>query len=161
MDVKEVYRKAEPRKKYDYGLAKLNFDRYQDIFTTNSVNITINTTFVVNIFQMSIGDFEELVLLTVAIMDGRAYGIGIIEELEKRTGRSAAIGAVQTALKRMEDKGWVTSDFGEATRERGGKRKRYYTITKSGQKMLTQKKEQRVSLWNAIPKLGWKYATAR
>jgi PadR family transcriptional regulator, regulatory protein PadR len=130
-----------------------------NIFTANIVNISINTTFVVNIFQMNIGDFEELVLLIVAIMGGKAYGIGIIDELEKRTGRSAAIGAVQTALKRMEEKGWVKSDFGEATKERGGKRKRYYTITKSGQKILTQKKEQRFNLWDAIPKLGWKYAT--
>lgn len=102
---------------------------------------------------MNIGEFEELVLLTVAIMSGKAYGISIIDELEKRTGRSAAIGAVQTALKRMEDKGWVTSGFGEATRERGGKRKRYYTITTAGKKMLAQKKEQRNSLWNAIPKI--------
>ncbi len=103
---------------------------------------------------MNIGEFEELVLLTVAIMNGKAYGIGIIDELERRTGRSAAIGAVQTALKRMEEKGWVTSDFGEATQQRGGKRKRYYNITTNGKKMLNQKKEQRISLWNAIPKFS-------
>jgi PadR family transcriptional regulator PadR len=130
-----------------------------DIFTSNVVNIRRNTIFVVNIVPMSIGEFEELVLLTVAIMDGKAYGIGIIDDLEKRTGRSAAIGAVQTALKRMEDKGWVSSEFGEATKERGGKRKRYYSITKSGQKVLVKKREQRTSLWEAIPKLGWNYAT--
>lgn len=105
------------------------------------------------------GEFEELILLIVAIMNGKAYGIGIIEELEKRTGRSAAIGAVQTVLKRMEDKGWVTSDFGEATKERGGKRKRYYSITVKGQKSLTEKKESRNNLWKAIPKYGWNYAT--
>lgn len=105
------------------------------------------------------GEFEELILLTVAIMNGKAYGIGIIEELEKRTGRSAAIGAVQTVLKRMEDKSWVTSDFGEATKERGGKRKRYYTITIEGQKILAKNREQRNSLWDAIPKLGWNYGT--
>lgn len=105
------------------------------------------------------GEFEELVLLTVAIMAGKAYGIGIIEELEKRTGRSAAIGAIQTVLKRMEDKGWVSSDFGEATKERGGKRKRYYTITGEGQKALTEKRAQRNNLWDAIPKLDWDYGT--
>lgn len=100
-----------------------------------------------------IGEFEEIILLTVAIMNGKAYGIAIIEELENRTGRSAAIGAVQTVLKRMEDKGWLTSEFGEATNERGGKRKRYYTVTAEGKSLLTQNKEQRNSLWNAIPKL--------
>lgn len=105
------------------------------------------------------GEFEELILLTVAIMNGKAYGIGIIEELEKRTGRSVAIGAVQTVLKRIEDKSWVTSDFGEPTKERGGKRKRYYTITSEGQKILAKNREQRNSLWDAIPKLGWDYGT--
>lgn len=106
-----------------------------------------------------IGEFEELVLLTVAIMDGKAYGIAIIEELEKRTGRSASVGAIQTVLKRMEDKGWVSSEFGEATKERGGKRKRYYSITIAGQNVLTYSKEQRNSLWEAIPKIAWNYGT--
>ena len=105
------------------------------------------------------GEFEELILLIVAIMNGKAYGIGIIEELEKRTGRSAAIGAVQTVLKRMEDKGWVTSQFGEATKERGGKRKRYYTITAKGKKIVAENREKRNSLWKAIPKLGLNYGS--
>lgn len=105
------------------------------------------------------GEFEELILLIVAIMNGKAYGIGIIEELEKRADRSAAIGAVQTVLKRMEDKGWVTSQFGEATRERGGKRKRYYTITPNGKKILDETREKRNSLWEAMPKLGLNYGS--
>lgn len=103
------------------------------------------------------GEFEELVLLIVALMNGKAYGISIIEELEKRTDRSAAIGAVQTVLKRMEDKGLVTSEFGEATSERGGRRKRYYQITAKGQKTLAQNRAMRNDLWDAIPKLGWNY----
>ncbi len=105
------------------------------------------------------GEFEELILLIVAIMNGKAYGIGIIEELEKRTGRSAAIGAVQTVLKRMEDKGWVTSQFGEATKVRGGKRKRYYTITTQGKKIVAENREKRNSLWDAMPKLGLHYGS--
>lgn len=103
------------------------------------------------------GEFEELILLIVAIMNGKAYGIGIIEELEKRTDRSAAIGAVQTVLKRMEDKGWVTSQFGEATKERGGKRKRYYTITALGNKIAAENRAKRNSLWDAVPKPGLTY----
>ena len=108
---------------------------------------------------MNLGEFEELVLLTVAIMNGRAYCIGIIEEMEQRTGRSAAIGAVQTVLKRMEDKGWVSSEFGEATHERGGKRKRYYSITTGGKEVLAHKKEQRNTLWKAIPQTSLSYGT--
>jgi DNA-binding PadR family transcriptional regulator len=103
------------------------------------------------------GEFEELILLIVAIMNGKAYGIGIIDELQKRTRRSATIGSVQTVLKRMEDKGWVTSEFGEATKERGGKRKRYYTITAKGRKIVVENREQRNSLWEAVPKLGLRY----
>lgn len=108
---------------------------------------------------MNLGEFEELVLLVVAIKNGKAYGINIIEELHHRTGRTAAIGSVQTVLKRLEEKGFVVSDFGEATKERGGKRKRYYTITIKGQKILAQNRDKRNSLWDAIPKLGWKYGT--
>ena len=103
---------------------------------------------------MTLGEFEEIVLLTVAIMDGKAYGIGIIDELEKRTNRTTAIGAIQTVLKRMEDKGWVSSAFGEATRERGGKRKRYYNITQEGRKALAFKKKERDKLWNAAPTMS-------
>lgn len=62
---------------------------------------------------MNLGEFEEMVLLIVAILNGNAYGIAIIDELEKRTGRAAAIGAIQTVLKRMEEKGLVTSEFGK------------------------------------------------
>ena len=105
------------------------------------------------------GELEELILLIVAIMNGKAYGIGIIEELEKRTDRSAAIGAVQIVLKRMEDKGWVTSQFGEATKERGGKRKRYYTITAKGKKIAAENREKRNSLWEAMPKPGLNYGS--
>ena len=105
------------------------------------------------------GEFEELILLIVGIMNGKGYGIGIIEELEKRTGRLAAVGAVQTVLKRMEDKGWVTSQFGEATKERGGKRKRYYTITATGKKIVAENREKRNSLWEAMPKLGLSYGS--
>jgi PadR family transcriptional regulator, regulatory protein PadR len=109
--------------------------------------------------QQNIGEFEELVLLIVAIMDGNAYGIAIIEELQKRTGRTAAIGAIQTVLKRMENKNWVSSEFGEATKERGGKRKRYYSITAAGKKVLIFTNRQRNQLWDAIPKLKWNYGT--
>lgn len=101
--------------------------------------------------QYHLGEFEEIVLLTVAILNGQAYGIRIIEEIEERLQRSVSIGAVQTVLKRLEEKEMVISAFGEATKIRGGKRKRYYTITAGGQEILNQTKDQRISLWNAIP----------
>jgi len=101
-----------------------------------------------------LGEFEEIVLLTVAILDGEAYGVSIIEEIENRLSRPVALGAVQTVLKRMEDKGMVTSVFGEATKVRGGKRKRYYTITAKGHRAIKDAKEKRNLLWKAIPKIA-------
>ena len=102
--------------------------------------------------QYHLGEFEEIVLLTVAILDGEAYGISIVEEIETRLERNVSLGAIQTVLKRLEDKKMVRSLFGEATKIRGGKRKRYYTITAEGQRVLKNTKDQRLSLWNAIPK---------
>lgn len=106
--------------------------------------------------QYHLGEFEEIVLLTVTILDGEAYGVSIIQEIESRLKRPVSLGAIQTALKRLEEKGFVESAFGEATKIRGGKRKRYYTITGEGQKIVRKTKEQRLSLWNAIPKAALK-----
>ncbi len=103
--------------------------------------------------EFHIGEFEEIVLLTVAILNGEAYSLSIIEEIENRLNRSVSLGAIQTVLKRLEEKEMVSSEFGEATKVRGGKRKRYYKITASGQRILKETKEQRTSLWNSIPKL--------
>ena len=103
-----------------------------------------------------LGEFEEIVLLTVSILNGQAYGISITEEIEDRLHRTVSLGAIQTVLKRLEEKEMVRSAFGEATKIRGGKRKRYYTITVEGQRILRETKEQRISLWNAIPKTAFK-----
>lgn len=106
--------------------------------------------------QYSIGEFEEVVLLTVAILQDEAYGVAIIEEMEKRLKRNVSIGALQTVLRRLEDKGLLTSAFGEATQVRGGKRKRYFTLTKYGYNILAETKDQRLALWKAIPAINFK-----
>ncbi len=102
-----------------------------------------------------IGEFEEIVLLTVAVLNGKAYGLAIIEDLETRQNRSVSIGAIQTVLRRMEDKGYLSSAFGEATKARGGKRKRFFSITAAGYKALESKKDARLSLWDSIPNLSF------
>ena len=99
-----------------------------------------------------LGEFEEIVMLTVGILYDEAYGIAIIDEMEERLGRKVSIGALQTVLRRLEKKGFLSSRFGEATQIRGGKRKRYFTITAYGKKVLNEVKEQRMGLWNAVPK---------
>lgn len=105
--------------------------------------------------QYHLGEFEEVVLLTVAILHGQAYGVSIIEEIESRLNRNVSLGAIQTVLKRLEEKELVKSEFGEVTQVRGGKRKRYYSITAEGQRVLTEAKDQRMALWSAIPKIAF------
>ena len=79
--------------------------------------------------KTKLGEFEELVLLTVAVLQEQAYGVEIKRELENRLNQKLSVGSIQSALKRMEEKGFLTSEFGEATQKRGGKRKRIYATT--------------------------------
>ena len=105
--------------------------------------------------QKTLGEFEEVVLLIVAILNGDAYSVVIITEIENRLNRNVSLGAIQTVLKRLENKGLLKSEFGNATNERGGKRKRLYEVTAEGQKIIDQTRIQRNSLWEAIPRLSF------
>ena len=105
--------------------------------------------------RTKLGEFEELVLLTVAALQGDAYGVEIKRELEDRLRQKLSVGSIQSALKRMEDKGFLTSQFGEATQKRGGKRKRIYTTTSHARKVLEEMKEIRANLWNSIPNFAY------
>ena len=102
-----------------------------------------------------LGEFEEVVMLTVALLGKKAYGFGIIEEIESRMDRTVSIGAMQTVLKRLEEKGYLKSEFGEATTSRGGRRRRYYRLTNSGITVLEETQAQRMDLWNAVRKIGF------
>ena len=104
----------------------------------------------------NLGEFEELVLLTIAALMNDAYSVGICDELERQTGRSAKLGVVHSVLNRLEEKGLVKSKLGEATQTRGGKRKRYYSITNAGKAALLKSKDMRDQLWSMIPQLSLK-----
>lgn len=104
----------------------------------------------------NLGEFQELVLLTIGALYPEAYGVGIKEEIKSRTGRSVTLSTVHAALNRMEKKGLIKSELGEATSIRGGKRKRYFTITSYGVKALSDVKAQREALWNSIPDIVFK-----
>jgi DNA-binding PadR family transcriptional regulator len=93
-------------------------------------------------------------MLAVGILHGEAYGVAIIDEIERRIGRKVSIGALQTVLRRLEGKGYLTSKFGEATNVRGGKRKRYFTLTTLGSRVLRETKEQRLDMFRAIPRVA-------
>ncbi|MBL7864445.1 MAG: PadR family transcriptional regulator [Cyclobacteriaceae bacterium] len=100
-----------------------------------------------------LGEFEELVLTLVAALQEDAYGAAIAEEIEVKLGRDVNLSAVHVTLYRLEDKGYVKSAFGGGTKERGGRRKRIYTITSAGLALLRAMKEARVDLWKMVPQL--------
>lgn len=102
-----------------------------------------------------LGEFEELVLLTVAILNGVAYGLNIAEELKQRTDRSINLSGVHVALYRLEEKGFVKSELGGATPARGGRRKRLFSITAYGKRTLDELRQVRNGLWEAIPNLSF------
>jgi PadR family transcriptional regulator, regulatory protein PadR len=99
-----------------------------------------------------LGEFEELVLLSVAVLENTAYGVTIATELKQRTNnRLISLSGVHIALYRLEEKGFVRSELGGATTERGGRRKRLFSITASGKATLAEMRQIRNELWDAIP----------
>jgi DNA-binding PadR family transcriptional regulator len=99
----------------------------------------------------NLGEFEEIVLLSVAILADDAYGNSIKSEIRKRLGRNPSIGALHASLGRLEDKGFLESWEGETTPERGGRRRRYYKVTKTGVKAMQQVKDIRDDMWRSVP----------
>lgn len=105
--------------------------------------------------KYQLGEFEEIVLLAIAILNNTAYSVTIKDEIESRLSRSVSLGALHTALKRMEDKGYLKSFEGDASDERAGRPKRFFEITAMGKKALQYAKETRDQMWKAIPGPSW------
>ena len=105
-----------------------------------------------------IGELEELVLLTVGALYQEAYGVAVMDELERQTGRSLNISAIHAVLKRLEAKGMVKSEMGGATKERGGRRKRMFNLTNLGKKALDQSMQVRSQLYNQIPQVSFNFS---
>jgi len=105
--------------------------------------------------KYQLGEFEEVVMLTVGVLYTNAYGVSIKKEIEDRLSRGVSVGALQSALKRLEDKGYLKSHEGESTQERAGRPKRYFVITALGKRALEHTKLMRDELWKAIPKVAW------
>ena len=101
--------------------------------------------------KYQIGEFEEIVMLTVAILHGNAYGISIKQHIEETQGRKVSVGALQSCLQRLETKGYLLSKEGESTAVRGGRPKKYMEITAAGKKALAMTRETRNKLWDSIP----------
>ncbi|MBP9924442.1 MAG: PadR family transcriptional regulator [Cyclobacteriaceae bacterium] len=95
-----------------------------------------------------LGEFEELVLLTIATLGDDAYGVSIQQDIETRCNRSISIGALHSTITRLEEKGFLKSWLGGATQERGGRSKRFYEITQAGKKAVAESKSLRDDLWS-------------
>lgn len=98
-----------------------------------------------------LGEFEEIVLLIVAMLEGNAYGVSIAHEIIAQTNRDVGLNQVHASLQRLEGKGMVASKMGDPTRERGGRRKRLFNITAYGRQTLIDIQTVRASLWNLLP----------
>ncbi len=106
---------------------------------------------------MKLGAFEELVLLSVGALKEQAYGVVIKEMLSEKTGKSPSIGALHSALYRLEDKGYVTSSEGGATAERGGRRKKFYLLTSAGRDALIDANRLRLEFSRNIEGLNLEF----
>lgn len=101
-----------------------------------------------------LGELEELVLLMILILKEDAYGLAIRKTLKEKAERSITIGAVHGTVNRLENKGFIKSELGGATEIRGGRRKRIFSITAYGMKVLHRSQEVKVNIWNQIPGLS-------
>lgn len=101
-----------------------------------------------------IGELEELILLIIVMLKEDAYGLAIRKALKEHASRTVTIGAVHGTVNRLEKKGLIASEMGGATDERGGRRKRIFTITNSGKEALQKSRDVKVNLWQMIPELS-------
>ena len=104
--------------------------------------------------KYQLGEFEEIVMLTIGILYKEAYGVAIKDEIETRLSRNVSMGALHTALVRLEEKEYIKSVNGESTEERMGRPRRYYHITALGKRAMEYTKDTRNELWKAIPKMA-------
>lgn len=97
-----------------------------------------------------LGELEYLVLLAVGRLEGDGYGVTIRRELEERAGRSLSLGAIYSTLYRLEEKGHVSSERGEATAERGGRAKRLFRLEASGARALAETRLRLERMWEGL-----------
>jgi DNA-binding PadR family transcriptional regulator len=99
----------------------------------------------------NLGEFQEIVLLSILILDQEAYGLKIQHEINERLKRDLSRGALHAALTRLEEKGFLESRTGGATASRGGRSKRYYSLTNNGKVAIKEAKDLREEMWSLVP----------
>ncbi|HEX5215306.1 MAG TPA: helix-turn-helix transcriptional regulator [Vicinamibacterales bacterium] len=98
----------------------------------------------------SLGEFEQSILLAIVHLRADAYGVTIRREIEARTGRPVTVGALYTALDRLERKGYVSSAMSGPTAERGGRSKRYVKIRAAGAAALRESRARLARMWDGL-----------
>jgi PadR family transcriptional regulator PadR len=99
----------------------------------------------------SLGHFELLVLLALMRQGEDAYGVPIAREIERSTGKPVILASVYNTLERLEEKGLIRSAVGQPTPERGGRRKRYFSMTTTGLREVRAAKKALTILWQGVP----------
>ena len=108
--------------------------------------------------ETRLGDFEEVIMLIVGILDSDdAYSFRIVQEFKSQTDRTVSIGAAHATLDRLEKKGFLRSEIREGTSTRGGRRKRIYAITALGKRVLKESMDFKVTLWKQYPAFAGKF----
>ena len=102
---------------------------------------------------MALGEFEQLVLLAVLHLDGQAYGVGIVDAIEERAGRSVSRSSLYVTFDRLEAKGYLTSELRPGAEARGGKLRRYVTVTPDGLAALRESREALLGMWHGLEPL--------
>ena len=100
-----------------------------------------------------LSDFELIAVLVVLRLGDNAYGVPVAREIEEQTKREVKLGSVYAALERLEEKGFVVSELGEPTRERGGRAKRYFRVTRQGIRRVRETQQTLIRLWRGVPEL--------
>lgn len=103
----------------------------------------------------ALGEFEQMILLAVLHVGDDVYGVPIVDEIERRTGRAVAPAAVYITLRRLEQKGLLSSWMSDPTPERGGKARRCVKVTRAGLAMLRESRQVIDQMWKGLdPGLG-------
>ena len=102
----------------------------------------------------ALGEFEQMVLLAILHLGDGVYGVPIVDEIQRRTGRAVAPAAVYVTLRRLEQKGLLTSWMSDSTPERGGKSRRCVKVNHAGLEILRESRKLLDSMWQGLdPKL--------
>jgi PadR family transcriptional regulator, regulatory protein PadR len=118
-------------------------------FTRPGAATTLRTT-EGRVSHQGLGDFEQMVLLAILQLRGEVYGVPIVDEIERRTGRSVSRAAVYVTLRRLEEKGLVTSWMSEPTAERGGKPRRCVRVEPRGVQLLRESRAAVDRMWRGL-----------